>query len=140
MSLPPVSLALAKHPDFRRGSRDVLEFIPGIVAWGLVTGVAMVKGGLSVPLALFMSLVALLGFGATRHLAADRGRRAAVGGVGQRLAASTCVFVLYSAQWRVYFGHLPRFRRVALSYFAADLNLVSFQSAPTRVRGPSPGR
>lgn len=52
---------LANDPDLRRGARDVLEFIPGIAAWGLVTGVAMVKGGLSVPLALVMSLVVFSG-------------------------------------------------------------------------------
>ncbi len=33
----------------------------GIAAWGLVTGVAMVKGGLSVPLALLMSFTVFAG-------------------------------------------------------------------------------
>lgn len=33
----------------------------GISAWGLVTGVAMVKSGLSVGMALFMSLVVFAG-------------------------------------------------------------------------------
>ena len=39
----------------------MLEYTPGIAACGLVTGVAMVKGGLSVPLALFMSLAVYSG-------------------------------------------------------------------------------
>ena len=33
----------------------------GMGAWGLVTGVAMVKGGMSVPLALVMSLLVYAG-------------------------------------------------------------------------------
>ena len=36
-------------------------FAPGIGAWGLVTGIAMVKGGLSVPLAVLMSLTVYAG-------------------------------------------------------------------------------
>ena len=125
MGLP---LALADHPDFRRGAHDVLEFLPGIAAWGLVTGVTMVKGGLSVPLALFMSLAVFSGSAqlATLPLIVASAPLWVV------WAAACCVnlrFVLYSAQWRTYFGHLPRFQRVAMSYFAADLNLVSFQRA-----------
>ena len=49
--------SLPHDPDFRRGVRDMLAFGPGIAAWGLVTGVAMVKSGLSLPLAIFMSLL-----------------------------------------------------------------------------------
>ena len=123
--------ALAQQPDFRRGARDMLAFVPGIAAWGLVTGVAMVKGGLSVPLALFMSLVVYSGSSqlATLPLIAAGAPLWVV------WAAATCVnlrFVIYSAQWRVFFGHLPRARRIALSYFAADVNLIVFQTAYPR--------
>ena len=37
------------------------SIIPGISAWGLVTGVAMVKSGMSVPLALFMTFTVFAG-------------------------------------------------------------------------------
>ena len=43
--------ALLRDPHFRRGARDMLDFAPGIAAWGLVTGVAMAKSGLSSPIA-----------------------------------------------------------------------------------------
>jgi predicted branched-subunit amino acid permease len=130
--------ALTSHPDFRRGAFDVLEFLPGIAAWGLVTGVAMVKGGLSVPLALFMSLAVFSGSAqlATLPLIAASAPLWVV------WAAACCVnlrFVLYSAQWRQYFGHLPRTRRVVLTYFAADLNIVAFQRAYPRPQ-PEPGQ
>ena len=138
MSLRRVPRALTNHPAFRRGAHDVLEFIPGIVAWGLVTGVAMVKGGLSVPLALFMSLTVFSGSAQLATLPLI------VAGAPLWVvwAAACCLnlrFVLYSAQWRTYFGHLPRLQRISLSYFAADLNLISFQRAYPRGR-PEPGQ
>ena len=33
------------HPEFRVGVRDFQRLAPGIAAWGLMTGVAMVKSG-----------------------------------------------------------------------------------------------
>ena len=53
--------ALWRHPEFRRGARDMIGITLGISAWGLVTGVAMIKSGLSVPLALLMSLIVYAG-------------------------------------------------------------------------------
>ena len=47
-------------------------------------------------------------------------------------ASAFCVnlrFVIFSAQWRVHLGHLPRGRRLLLGYFLADLNLLVFQKA-----------
>jgi predicted branched-subunit amino acid permease len=35
-------------------------------------------------------------------------------------------FVIYSAQWHKYFGHLPRLQRLVLGYFAVDLSFVLF--------------
>lgn len=120
--------ALARDPQFRRGARDMLVFLPGLAAWGLVTGVAMVKGGLGVPLAVLMSLLVYAG---TAQLAA---LPLIVAGAPPLvvLAAAFCVnlrFVIYSAQWRPYIEHLPRPRRVALAYFAADINYVVFSTA-----------
>jgi predicted branched-subunit amino acid permease len=124
------------HPQARRGARQMLAFAPGMAAWALVTGIAMVNSGLSTPLALLMSLVVYAGSAqlATIPLLA-------VGApIGVVWATALCVnlrFVLYSAQYRVYFGHLPRWRAVAMVYLAADLNLVVFQREyPNPVREP----
>ena len=135
--MPPLR-ALLHHPDFRRGARDMLEFAPGIGAWGLVTGVAMVKGGLSVPLALLMSFTVYAG---SAQLAALP-LLSAGAPMWVIWAAALCVnlrFVIYSAQWRVYFNALPRGQRVLLGYFAADLNLVVFQRAYPQLRA-EPGQ
>ena len=49
--------SLIRQPEFRRGVRDMVAPSLGIAAWGLVTGVAMVKSGLSVPTAAAMSVL-----------------------------------------------------------------------------------
>lgn len=119
-------------PDARRGARDMLPFAPGIAAWGVVTGLAMVKSGLSTPLAVFMSLVVYSGSAQLATLPL-----LVIGApIGVVWATALCVnlrFVIYSAQWWVYFGALPRARRLALSYFAGDLNMIVFQRTYPRL-------
>jgi len=44
-----------------RGVRELLPAAPGVFAWGLVTGVAMVKSGLSIEYALIMTFLAYAG-------------------------------------------------------------------------------
>lgn len=97
----------------------------GISAWGLVTGVAMIKSGLSLPLALLMSLIVFAGSSQLASLPLI----ASGAPLWVLWATAFCVnlrFVIFSAQWRFYWGHLPRGRRLLASYFAADLNYVSF--------------
>ena len=114
----------------------MLAMAPGIGAWGMVTGVAMVKGGLSVPLAVLMSFAVYAG---SAQLAALP-LLAAGAPMWVIWAAAFCVnlrFVIYSAQWRPYFGHLPLRQRMAFGYLAADLNLIAFQRAyPSGLQGP----
>lgn len=132
--------ALRDDPEFRRGMRDMLPMMPGIAAWGLVTGVAMVKSGLGVPLSLAMSLLVYAG---SSQLAALP--LLAVAAPMWVLWLTAFVvnlrFVIYSAQWRWYFGGLPRWQRVGLVYFAADLNYAVFVKAwpePRAERGQLP--
>lgn len=117
--------ALAADPDFRQGARDMASPSLGLAAWGLVTGVTMVKSGLSLPLACGMSLLVFAGSAQLTALPLI----AAGAPLWVLLATAFCVnlrFVIFSAQWRHYFAHLPRARRLTLTYFAADLNFVYF--------------
>jgi predicted branched-subunit amino acid permease len=110
---------------FRLGFTDNLGPSLGISAWGLVTGVAMIKSGMSLPLAALMSVLVYAG---SAQLAALP-LLAAGAPLWVLWATAFCMnlrFVIFSAQWRKYFGHLPRVRRLALTYFAADLNYVLF--------------
>jgi predicted branched-subunit amino acid permease len=116
---------LTKHPEFARGFRDMLAPSLGMAAWGLVTGVAMVKSGLSIPVA---ALMTLLVFAGSAQLAA---LPLIVAGAPLWVlwATAFCVnlrFVIYSAHWHKYFGHLPRLQRLLLGYFAVDLSYVLF--------------
>ena len=131
---------LVRDPQFRRGVADISAFAPGIAAWGLVTGVAMVQSGLDVWLSLLMSFTVFAG---TAQLA-SLPLLAAGAPLWVLWATAFCVnlrFVIFSAQWRVYLGHLPRGRRLVLGYLLADLNLLVFQKAwpnGTRADGQIP--
>ena len=53
----PDSSESRRRAAFRDGRRAILPYLPGSCAWGLISGVAMVKGGLGVPWAIAMSLM-----------------------------------------------------------------------------------
>lgn len=97
----------------------------GIGAWGLVTGVAMINAGISVPMALLMTLLVFAG---SSQLAALP-LLAAGAPVWVIWATAFCVnlrFLVFSAMWRPYFGQLSRPQRLLHGYFAGDLNYVVF--------------
>jgi predicted branched-subunit amino acid permease len=117
--------ALVRHAEFGRGARDMTGVALGIGAWGLVTGMAMVKGGLPLWLAVLMSVTV---FSGTAQLAVTP---LVAGGapVWVVWATALCLnlrFVIFSVQWRPYLAHLPTRRRALMSYFAADLNYLLF--------------
>src|SRR6185436_15936851 len=58
---PPFYRNPAWRLELRQGVRAALPAAPGVVAWGLVTGVAMVKSGLAVPWAIAISLLVYAG-------------------------------------------------------------------------------
>ncbi len=117
--------SLYRHPEFRRGMRDLAPQALGIAAWGLMTGVAMVKSGMS----LFASVVmTLLVFAGSSQLAAIplivAGAPAWV-----ILATGFCVnlrFVVFSLHLRPYLIHLPLWRRLGHGYMTADVSYVLF--------------
>lgn len=116
---------IARDPAYRQGVQAVLATMLGIAAWGLVTGVAMVKSGMSVPLAIFMSLTVYAGSAQLAVLPLMV--------VGAPLwvvwFTAICVnlrFVILSSMWRHYFSHLRRPHRLALGYFSGDVIFVAF--------------
>ncbi len=125
-----------RDPEFRRGAGDMLGIALGIGAWGLVTGVAMVKSGMAPWLAVTMSLLVFAG---TAQLAALP-LIAAGAPIWVVWATALCLnlrFVVFSAQWRPYLVALPRGRRALMAYFTADLNHVMFMRRfPEPVPGP----
>ena len=113
------------HPEFRLGLRDFQRLAPGIAAWGLMTGVAMVKSGMGVVESLLM---ALLVFAGSSQLAATP---LIIAGAPSWviLATAFCVnlrFVVFSLHLRPYLAHLPVWERMAHGYFTADMSYVLF--------------
>ena len=113
------------HPEFRVGLRDFQRLAPGIAAWGLMTGVAMVKSGLGLLESLMM---ALLVFAGSSQLAATP---LIIAGAPMWIILATgfCVnlrFVVFSLHLRPYLAHLPAWERVTHGYLTADMNYVLF--------------
>ena len=122
-----------RYPEFMEGVRDQLTVAMGIAAWGLMTGVAMVKSGLSVLESLLMTFIVYAG---SAQLAAVP-MMSAGAPLWVILVAAFCVnlrFVVFSAHLRPYLSHLPRWQRVASGYVTGDLSYVFFAR-----RYPRPG-
>jgi predicted branched-subunit amino acid permease len=123
-----------QRAEFWEGVRDQGTVAMGIGAWGLMTGVAMVKSGLSVLEALLMTLIVYAG---SAQLASVP-MIAAGAPLWVILAAAFCVnlrFVVFSAHLRPYLMHLPRWQRLASGYVTGDLSYVFFAR-----RFPKPGQ
>lgn len=122
---------LFRHPEFRRGLMETAAVSPGIAAWGLMTGVAMIKSGMSVVEA---SLMGVLVFAGSSQLAAIP-LIAAGAPMWVILAAAFCVnlrFMVFSAHLRPYVMHLPLWRRLFNGYFMADTSYVLFTARFSR--------
>lgn len=125
---------LYRHPAFAQGARDMASVAPGIAAWGLMTGVAMVKSGMGGVAALAMALTVFAG---SSQLAAIPLLMAGAP-VWVVLATAFCVnlrFVVFSAHMRPYVMHQPLWQRLVTGYFTADLTYVLFVK-----HFPHPGR
>jgi len=123
-----------RQAEFGEGVRDQFSVAMGIAAWGMMTGVAMVKSGLSVLEALLMTLIVYAG---SAQLAAIP-MIASGAPLWVILAAAFCVnlrFVVFSAHLRPYLMHLPRWQRLATGYVTGDLSYVFFAR-----RYPHPGQ
>ena len=123
-----------QRAEFWEGVRDQGTVAMGIGAWGLMTGVAMVKSGLSVLEALLMTLIVYAG---SAQLASVP-MIAAGAPLWVILAAAFCVnlrFVVFSAHLRPYLMHLPRWQRLVSGYVTGDLSYVFFAR-----RFPKPGQ
>ena len=115
----------ARRAAFHAGQRAILPSLPGSAAWGLISGVAMVKGGLAVPWAAAMSLLV---YGASAQLAALP--LIAAGAPLWVIVATGFItnlrFVIYSAALRPHFAHEPLRVRAVLGFFMTDFTFTLF--------------
>ena len=125
LTLSQRARSIVRDPFFWTGAKEMSGTALGIAAWGLVTGVAMVKSGLSVPLALLMGLTVYAGSAQLAVLP--------LMAVGAPLwvvwFTAICVnlrFVILSSMWRSYFSHLSLRHRLSAAYFSGDVIFVNF--------------
>jgi predicted branched-subunit amino acid permease len=110
---------------FQEGWRASASTIPAVLAWGMVSGMAMVKSGMSIFQSLGMSLLVYAGsaqFAALPLLAA---------GVPLLVVFFTAMivnlrFVIFSAAVAPHFEHLPWYRRVWYGFFNGDISMAFF--------------
>lgn len=122
-----------RHAEFRQGALDALAASPGLAAWGLMMGVAMVKSGMSTLEALLMGVVVYAG---SSQLAAIP-LLSVSAPMWVILATGFCVnlrFVVFSAHLRPYVMHLPLWQRLFSGYLTTDISYVLFSQ-----RFPKPG-
>jgi predicted branched-subunit amino acid permease len=127
------------HPAFRSGMQGMLPLAPGVAAWGLMTGVAMVKAGMSTVEALAMTFLVYAGSSQLASIPLIvAGAPAWV-----ILATGFCVnlrFVVFSLHLRPYLMHMPRWRRMVNGYLTADLSYALFTQRFPQPAGDETGR
>jgi predicted branched-subunit amino acid permease len=124
------------HESYRDGIRAMMPLALAISVWGLVTGVAIVNAGMTVPIALVLTLLVFAG---SAQLAALP--LLAVGAplwvVWITAALVNLRFVIFAAASRGYFVTLPWRQRLLAGYLNGDLGFALFQRkfADDRARG-----
>jgi predicted branched-subunit amino acid permease len=122
----PLSTPIATPRDaFWHGVRDLAPVTPGVLAWGIVTGIAMVQWGLTLPEAFGMTLLAYAG---SAQLAALPLMAAAapVWIVALTAVVVNLRFVIYSIALRPDFRARSRPARLALGYFTGDITFLKY--------------
>ena len=112
---------------FQRGMRELLPFGPGVFAWGLVTGIAMAKSGLTVAQSLGMSFLAYAGsaqLAALPLIAAF----APLWLVTLTAVIVNLRFVVYAMVLRRHLAHLSLNTRLWLGYLTGDVMFVRYSA------------
>jgi predicted branched-subunit amino acid permease len=117
--------ALFADSDFRLGMREVGGVMPAMLAWGVVSGVALVSGGLTVPQALAMTLL-VYSAGAQLGALSLMVANAPLWLIAATAACVNLRFVIFSAGLRPYLIGLSFWRRLLLGYVCVDLTYVMF--------------
>ncbi|MEQ1760354.1 MAG: AzlC family ABC transporter permease [Vicinamibacterales bacterium] len=117
----------AWRAEFRRGFLDMMPAFPGILAWGLVTGVAMVKSGMPVPYALLMTALAYAGSAQLASLPLIAAA-APVGVIGLTALVTNLRFVIYAAAIRTWLWTYSARRRALIGYLTGDFSFVLFMA------------
>ncbi|SNS38505.1 Predicted branched-chain amino acid permease (azaleucine resistance) [Noviherbaspirillum humi] len=134
------TLRAMRDGAYREGVRACLPTMPGIFAWGMVTGMAMVKSGLTLWQALGMTFAVFAGsaqLAALPLIAAN----VPVWVVFLTAMVVNLRFVIFAAVVGPHFAHLPWHKRLWYGYLNADITMGIFpQRFPSASKVDSAGR
>jgi predicted branched-subunit amino acid permease len=141
----PLSLLdprLWRHPAFAAGAKEGARVMPGMMAWGVVTGMAMTQSGLPLSVVLLMSL-SVYGAGAQLASVPLLLAGAPLWVVWMTAICVNLRFVIFSAQIRPHMMCLPRGWRLLAGYLCADVAYVMTVhryggKAPASAANPEP--
>ena len=140
MNLSPAEQAAREKAAFWDGVRICASAMPGLLAWGAVTGMVLVQSGLSPWQAAAMSLLVYAG---SAQLAA---LPLIVAGAPAWVIVLTALlvnfrFVIFSAVVGPHFSHLHWARRIWYGFFNSDLAMAYFpQRFPRHTLGKPSGK
>lgn len=110
---------------FRDGLKACAPTMPGIFAWGMVTGMAMVKTGLTIWQALGMTFIVFAGSAQLAALPLIVAN-APLWVVFVTALVVNLRFVIFAAAVGPHFAHLPWYKRIWHGYFNADITVGLF--------------
>ena len=115
----------ARHAAMREGLLAVRPALVATFTWGLVTGVAMVKSGLTESAAVLMTVLVYAGSAQLTALPLI-----AVGAPLWLIFAAGLIvnlrFLIFSAALQPYFQSLPWYKRLSYGFFTTDMSFVLF--------------
>ena len=110
---------------FREGARAMSIPGIGIMAWGMVTGVALVKSGMSIPWAIVLTATVYAGSAQLAVLPLLHAHNPLLV-VWATAALVNVRFVIFAAASRSYFGSLRWPQRLVSGYFNGDFGFAMF--------------
>lgn len=116
-----------RRQSFRNGLSDVLTALVAVGTWGFVTGIAMVKSGLTESMASLMTVLVYAGSAQLTSLPLIASSEP----LWLIFLAATVVnvrFIIFGAALQPYFRHMSWRKRLALGYITSDISFVVFMA------------
>lgn len=123
--LPGIPRDPEEKSTYLEALRESIGTMPGIFAWAMVTGMAMVKSGLTVWQALGMSLTVFAGSAQLASLPLIAAN-APIWVVFCTAMVVNLRFVIFAAISGPHFAHLPWQQRLWHGYFSSDITMAFF--------------
>lgn len=120
-----ISACIIEKTAFSEAFRLSAATMPGIFAWGLVSGMAMVKSGLTLWQALGMTFLVFAGSAQLAVLPLMMAN-APVLVIFATAMVVNLRFVIFGAAIGPHFAHLPWYKRIWHGYFTADITMAFF--------------